>query len=142
MRLAPVVLAFTSQTQPKSSLVISMAAESSRTTHGATSCVDACRFYAALIVGCINNLASSKEELLSESSPPSRSHTLIIHSLTLTLILTLPSFLLYFLFQVSLSSLRRLETLTFVQRFKKSFQGVTKRKNLQKSLVVVMLLGL
>jgi ADP-ribosylglycohydrolase len=38
------------------------AAESSRTTHGAPAAVDACRYYAALILGALNG--RSKEELL------------------------------------------------------------------------------
>ena len=44
-------------------LAIHYAGESSRTTHGAPAAVDACRFYAALILGALNG--RSKEELLS-----------------------------------------------------------------------------
>ena len=44
------------------------AAESSRTTHAAQTCVDACRYLAGLIVGAI--LGASKEELLSPRYSP------------------------------------------------------------------------
>ena len=40
-----------------------MAADSSRTTHGAAAAVDACRYMAALIVGALTG--ASKDELLS-----------------------------------------------------------------------------
>lgn len=59
MRLAPVPLYY------RSSLVdaIQYAGESSRTTHGGALCIDACRFYAALIVGALEGL--SRDELTS-----------------------------------------------------------------------------
>jgi ADP-ribosyl-[dinitrogen reductase] hydrolase len=40
-----------------------MCAESSRTTHGAVTCLDGCRYFGGLIVGAIQG--ASKEELLS-----------------------------------------------------------------------------
>ena len=59
MRLAPVPLAYRANPE----LAIHYAGESSRTTHGAPAAVDACKFYAALILGALNG--RSKEELLS-----------------------------------------------------------------------------
>ncbi len=47
---------------------IERAAESSRTTHGALACVDACRYLAALIVGALRGV--SKEEILSPRYAP------------------------------------------------------------------------
>jgi ADP-ribosylglycohydrolase len=64
MRLAPVPLAFA--TDPRDA--IAKAADSSRTTHGALECVDACRFYAAMIVGALHGLG--KEELLAPNYSP------------------------------------------------------------------------
>jgi len=59
MRLAPVALAYRADL----ARAIHYAGESSRTTHGAATAVDACRFYAALIVGALEG--RSKGELLS-----------------------------------------------------------------------------
>jgi ADP-ribosylglycohydrolase len=59
MRLAPVPLAY----RENSERAIHYAGESSRTTHGAPAAVDACKFYAALILGALNG--RPKEELLS-----------------------------------------------------------------------------
>jgi ADP-ribosyl-[dinitrogen reductase] hydrolase len=59
MRLAPVPMAYRANPE----LAIHYAGESSRTTHGAPAAVDACKFYAALIVGALNG--GSKDELLS-----------------------------------------------------------------------------
>ena len=59
MRLAPVPLFFASNPET----AIEMSAESSRTTHGALTCLDACRFFGGLIVGAIQGV--SKDELLS-----------------------------------------------------------------------------
>jgi ADP-ribosylglycohydrolase len=59
MRLAPVPLAF----RPNFGLAIHTAGESSRTTHGAPSAVDACRYFAALLLGAL--AGRSKEEILS-----------------------------------------------------------------------------
>ena len=64
MRLAPVPLFYASNPQQ----AIEKSAESSRTTHGATTAVDACRYLGALIVGAING--ATKEELLSERYSP------------------------------------------------------------------------
>lgn len=50
MRLAPVPLFFADD--PAKALA--MAAESARTTHGAPTCLDACRYFAGLIVGALH----------------------------------------------------------------------------------------
>ncbi|MBS4031234.1 MAG: ADP-ribosylglycohydrolase family protein [Clostridiales bacterium] len=47
---------------------IEKAALSSLTTHGARTAVDACRYYAGLIVGAVNGV--DKEELLAELYSP------------------------------------------------------------------------
>lgn len=60
MRLAPVPLFFARHPRE----AIACAADSSRTTHGAVECVDACRYLAALIVGAANG--ASKDALLSD----------------------------------------------------------------------------
>jgi ADP-ribosylglycohydrolase len=52
MRLTPVVLAYAGEPLQ----AIEKAAESSRTTHGSPMCIDACRYYAALIVGIVPSL--------------------------------------------------------------------------------------
>jgi ADP-ribosylglycohydrolase len=59
MRLAPVPLAFRSNT----GLAIHNAGESSRTTHGAPQAVDACRYFAGLLLGALEG--RSREEILS-----------------------------------------------------------------------------
>jgi ADP-ribosylglycohydrolase len=59
MRLAPVPLAF----RANFGLAIHNAGESSRTTHGAPSAVDACRYFAGLLLGALGG--RSKEEILS-----------------------------------------------------------------------------
>lgn len=64
MRLAPVPLFFASNPEK----AISMCAESSKTTHGVRSCLDACRYFGGLIVGAVNG--ASKEELLSSRYAP------------------------------------------------------------------------
>lgn len=64
MRLAPVPMAFTHR--PERALVL--AADSSRTTHAARACVDACRYLSGLIVGAING--ATKDELLSPMYSP------------------------------------------------------------------------
>jgi ADP-ribosyl-[dinitrogen reductase] hydrolase len=64
MRLAPVPLAFA----PHAELAIAMAGESSRTTHGARTCVDACRYLAGLIVGALRG--EGKSALLSPRYAP------------------------------------------------------------------------
>lgn len=64
MRLAPVPLYFASDAGD----AIRLSAESSRTTHGARECIDACRYFAGLIIGALEG--RSKDELLSESFTP------------------------------------------------------------------------
>jgi ADP-ribosyl-[dinitrogen reductase] hydrolase len=64
MRLAPVPLFFASDPEK----AIFMSGESSRTTHGNILCIDACRYFGALIVGAVSG--TSKEDLLSERYCP------------------------------------------------------------------------
>ena len=64
MRLGPVPLFFA----PDPEEAIRMSGESSRTTHGAQTCVDACRYFAGLIVGALQGV--DKEELLSPRYSP------------------------------------------------------------------------
>jgi ADP-ribosyl-[dinitrogen reductase] hydrolase len=59
MRLAPVPLAFRRNVE----LAIHNAGESSRTTHAASTTIDACRYFAGLLLGALEG--RSKEELLS-----------------------------------------------------------------------------
>ena len=59
MRLAPVPMYFHGSIDE----AIAYSGDSSRTTHGALTCIDACRYYGGLIVGALNGV--SKEELLS-----------------------------------------------------------------------------
>jgi ADP-ribosylglycohydrolase len=59
MRLAPAPLAFAANP----AAAIERAGESSRTTHGAATAVDACRYFGALLVGAVGGAA--KEALLS-----------------------------------------------------------------------------
>jgi ADP-ribosylglycohydrolase/protein-tyrosine phosphatase len=73
MRLAPVPLFYARgplglSEDDKPVEAIEGCGESSRTTHGAQNCVDACRYLGALIVGAING--ASKEDLLSENYCP------------------------------------------------------------------------
>lgn len=64
MRLAPVPLFFAQNPQE----AIAKSAESSRTTHGAATAIDACRYLGALLVGAVNG--ASREELLSNHYSP------------------------------------------------------------------------
>ena len=64
MRLAPVPMFF----RRDSAAAIRYAADSSRTTHGATEAVDACRYLAALIVGALSG--ASRDELLAPHYSP------------------------------------------------------------------------
>ncbi|MCW6051877.1 ADP-ribosylglycohydrolase family protein [Lyngbya sp. CCAP 1446/10] len=64
MRLAPVPLFYA--TNPLE--VIEKSGTSSRTTHGAATCVDACRYFGTLIAGAVNGI--SKDVLLSERYCP------------------------------------------------------------------------
>ena len=59
MRLAPVPMHFAGDPAE----AITLSADSSRTTHGAEDAVDACRYFAGLLVGALRGV--SKEELLS-----------------------------------------------------------------------------
>ena len=59
MRLAPVPLAFASSPER----AVRLAGDSSRTTHAAAEAVDACRYYAALVVGALRG--ASKRDLLA-----------------------------------------------------------------------------
>ncbi len=64
MRLAPVPMFFASNAVE----AIECSGDSSRTTHGAQSCVDACRYYGGLIAGALNGVG--KDELLSDHNSP------------------------------------------------------------------------
>lgn len=64
MRLAPVPLFFSSDPL----LALEKSAESSRTTHGALACIDACRYFGALIVGA--TMGCSKDVLLADHYSP------------------------------------------------------------------------
>ena len=64
MRLAPVPMYFAGNTQE----AIDRSADSSRTTHGAREAIDACRYFAGLLVGALSGV--DKETLLSASYCP------------------------------------------------------------------------
>ncbi len=64
MRLAPVPLYFASDPI----LAITMSEESSKTTHGTRTCLDACRYFGGLIVGAVHG--AGKDELLSRRYTP------------------------------------------------------------------------
>ena len=64
MRLAPVPMCFASD----AAAAIRMAADSSKTTHGAQEAVDACRYFAGLLVGALEGV--DKETLLSPGYCP------------------------------------------------------------------------
>ena len=64
MRLAPVPMYYRKDA-PKA---IHLSGESSKTTHGALTCIDACRYMASLIVGALRG--ESKDVLLSGSYSP------------------------------------------------------------------------
>lgn len=64
MRLAPVPMFYAAD----AGKAISRAVDSSRTTHGTEEAVDACRFFAGLIIGALQGC--SKDELLSENFSP------------------------------------------------------------------------
>jgi ADP-ribosyl-[dinitrogen reductase] hydrolase len=63
MRLAPVPLFYGNNP----ALAIEKAGQSSQTTHGAKEAVDACRYFAALIIGAV--AGKSREEILNSSYP-------------------------------------------------------------------------
>lgn len=64
MRLAPVALAYARYP----SVAIERCADSSRTTHGASTAVDACRYLGALLVGMLNG--ATREEVLAPYYSP------------------------------------------------------------------------
>jgi ADP-ribosylglycohydrolase len=64
MRLAPVPLFFAADPEK----AIAWSAESSKTTHGAITCLDACRYFGGLLVGALQGI--SKDELLSPRYSP------------------------------------------------------------------------
>ena len=64
MRLAPVPMFFAADAAE----AVAMAAESSRTTHGTREAVDACRYFAGLLVGALRGV--DKETLLSAGYCP------------------------------------------------------------------------
>ena len=64
MRLAPIPLFFAADP----ALAISLSAESSRTTHGTRTCLDACRYFGALVLGAIHGV--DKQILLSARYSP------------------------------------------------------------------------
>ncbi|OWK38509.1 ADP-ribosylglycohydrolase family protein [Fimbriiglobus ruber] len=64
MRLAPVPLLWANQPEQ----AVFYAAQSSRTTHGARECIDACRYFAGLIVGALHG--RTKDELLAPLFSP------------------------------------------------------------------------
>ena len=64
MRLAPVPMFFAA----KPALAIEQSGASSRTTHGAAQAVDACRYYAGLIVGALGG--ATKEGLMASCYAP------------------------------------------------------------------------
>ena len=64
MRLAPIPIRYAADPRE----AVARAAESSRTTHGAVEAVDACRYYAGLIVGALDG--ATKNQLLSSHYEP------------------------------------------------------------------------
>jgi ADP-ribosylglycohydrolase len=64
MRLAPVPMFYAQDPEE----AIRRSEESSRTTHGARTCADACRYFGALLVGALNG--ADKETLLSDHYSP------------------------------------------------------------------------
>lgn len=64
MRLAPVVIAYARDPET----AIRLAGESSRTTHGARVCIDACRYFAGLLIGAIRG--EDREILLAPFYAP------------------------------------------------------------------------
>ncbi len=64
MRLAPVALAFAGDPER----AMDLAGESSRTTHAARTCIDACRYFAGLLVGALQG--RPKDELLAPRFSP------------------------------------------------------------------------
>lgn len=63
MRLAPIAIFYHDDLE-----LVHYAGESSRTTHGSAQCIDACRYFAGLLVAAFT--ASSKDELLTTDYQP------------------------------------------------------------------------
>lgn len=70
MRLAPAPLAFARD--PERAIVL--AGESSRTTHAAAECVEACRYFAGLLLAALSGVP--KAQLLNNSYEPAMAHFL------------------------------------------------------------------
>ena len=70
MRLAPAPLAVAHNPE----LAIRSAGESSRTTHGAVECVEACRYFAGLLLAAVSGL--SKAEILNNDYEPAAAYFL------------------------------------------------------------------
>jgi ADP-ribosylglycohydrolase len=70
MRLAPAPLAFAGNPET----AIYMAGQSSRTTHGAAECVEACRYFAALLLAAVSGM--SKAQILNNNYEPAMAHFL------------------------------------------------------------------
>ncbi len=64
MRLAPVPLAYAS----KPETAIYMAGQSSRTTHGAAECIEACQYFAGLLLAAVSGM--SKAQILNNNYEP------------------------------------------------------------------------
>ena len=64
MRLAPAPLAFASNPDK----AIRLAGDSSRTTHGAMTCIDSCRYFAGLLLAAISGM--SKAQILNNEYEP------------------------------------------------------------------------
>jgi len=70
MRLAPAPLAFAG----KPETAIDFAGQSSRTTHAAAECVEACRYFAGLLLAAVSGL--SKRQILNNNYEPAMAHFL------------------------------------------------------------------
>ncbi|HEY1189209.1 MAG TPA: ADP-ribosylglycohydrolase family protein, partial [Gemmata sp.] len=70
MRLAPAPLAFARAP----GRAIALAGESSRTTHAAAECVEACRYFAGLLLAAVSGLP--KAQLLNNNYEPAMAHFL------------------------------------------------------------------
>lgn len=66
MRLAPVPMFFANNAEQ----AIHLAGESSRTTHGAVACIDACRYMSGILVALLHG--ASKDEVLAPRFHPTR----------------------------------------------------------------------
>ena len=70
MRLAPAPLAFARDPEK----AIFLAGESSRTTHGAAECVEACRYFAGLLLAAVSGMP--KAQILDNGYEPAMAHFL------------------------------------------------------------------